>query len=39
MPCDIGDARELVSQLDDATMVELLRYTKLEVEGRTFGYL
>ncbi len=23
MPCDIGDARELVSQLDDATMVEL----------------
>lgn len=39
MPCDIGDARELVSQLDDATMVELLHYTKLEVEGRTFGYL
>jgi hypothetical protein len=28
-----------VSQLDDATMVELLHYTKLEVEGRTFGYL
>ena len=39
MPCDIGDARELVSQLGDATMVELLHYTKLEVEGRTFGYL
>ena len=39
MPCDIGDARELVGQLDAATMVELLHYTKLEVEGRTFGYL
>jgi hypothetical protein len=39
MPCDIGDARELVAQLDDATLVELLHYTKLEVEGRTFGYL
>jgi hypothetical protein len=39
MPCDIGDARELVGQLDGATTVELLHYTKLEVEGRTFGYL
>lgn len=39
MPCDIGDARELVAQLDNATTVELLHYTKLEVEGRTFGYL
>ena len=39
MPCDIGDARELVAQLDDATLVDLLHYTKLEVEGRTFGYL
>jgi len=39
MPCDIGDARALVSQLDAATMVELQHYTKLEVEGRTFGYL
>jgi hypothetical protein len=39
MPCDISDARELVSQLDDATTVELLHYTKLEVRGRTFGYL
>ena len=39
MPCDIGDARELVGQLDGATAVELLHYTKLEVEGRTFGYL
>ena len=27
------------SQLEGATMVELLHYTKLEVEGRTFGYL
>jgi hypothetical protein len=39
MPCDIGDARELVGQLDGATTVELLHYTKLEVDGRTFGYL
>jgi hypothetical protein len=39
MPCDIGDARALVSQLDAATMVELQHYTKLDVEGRTFGYL
>jgi hypothetical protein len=39
MPCDLGDARELVSQLDGATTVELLHYTKLEVDGRTFGYL
>jgi hypothetical protein len=39
MPCDLGDARDLVSQLDAATMVELTHYTKLDVEGRTFGYL
>jgi hypothetical protein len=39
MPCDIADARELVAQLDGAQTVELLHYTKLEVEGRTFGYL
>lgn len=39
MPCDIADARDLAGQLDAATMVELQHYTKLEVEGRTFGYL
>jgi hypothetical protein len=39
MPCDILDGRELVSQLDGATAVELQHYTKLEVAGRTFGYL
>jgi len=39
MPCDIVDARSLVDQLDGARMVELQHYTKLEVEGRTFGYL
>jgi len=39
MPCDIGDARDLVGQLDRAAMVELSLYTKLEVEGRTFGYI
>jgi hypothetical protein len=39
MPCDISDARELVGQLDAVTVSELDRYTKLEVEGRTFGYL
>jgi hypothetical protein len=39
MPCEIGDARDLVAQLDGAATVELLNYTKLEVGGRTFGYL
>jgi hypothetical protein len=39
MPCDIVDARDLVGQLDQTTMVELQHYTKLEVAGRTFGYL
>jgi hypothetical protein len=28
-----------VGQLDEVTVPELGRYTKLEVEGRTFGYL
>src|SRR3954452_9209052 len=39
MPCDIGAGRDLARQLDGAGLVELLHYTKLEVEGRTFGYL
>ena len=39
MPCDIADARELVGQLDAVWVTELDRYTKFEVEGRTFGYL
>jgi hypothetical protein len=39
MPCDTGDARDLVGQLDRASMTELQHYTKLAVEGRTFGYV
>jgi hypothetical protein len=39
MPCDIVDGRDLARQLDGVTTVELLHYTKLEVAGRTFGYL
>jgi hypothetical protein len=39
MPCEIEDARELVGQLDAVTVTELDRYTRFEVEGRTFGYL
>jgi hypothetical protein len=39
MPCDIVDARDLAGQLEQASLVELLHYTKLEVEGRTFGYI
>jgi hypothetical protein len=39
MPCDLPDARDLVGQLDRAAMIELQHYTKLEVEGRTLGYL
>ena len=39
MPCDTGDARDLAGQLDRTSMIELDHYTKLEVEGRTFGYI
>jgi hypothetical protein len=39
MPCDTSDARDLVGQLDGASTSEREHYTKLEVEGRTFGYL
>src|SRR6476660_3302141 len=39
MPCDLADARDLVGQLDRAATIELEHYSKLEVEGRTFGYL
>ena len=39
MPCDIADGRDLVTQLDGTALVELQHYTKLEVGGRTFGYL
>ena len=39
MPCDVADARDLAAQLDGAELVELMHYTKLEVEGRTFGYI
>jgi hypothetical protein len=39
MPCRTSDARELVGQLDRVAISELGRYTKFEVEGRTFGYL
>jgi hypothetical protein len=39
MPCDTADARDLAGQLDGAAAVELDHYTKLEVEGRTFGYI
>jgi hypothetical protein len=39
MPCEIADARDLVTQLDAVQVTELGRYTKFEVEGRTFGYL
>ncbi|HET7431549.1 MAG TPA: MmcQ/YjbR family DNA-binding protein [Nocardioides sp.] len=39
MACDTGDARDLVGQLDRVSLVELQHYTKLEVEGRTFGYI
>jgi hypothetical protein len=38
MPCDTSDARQLVDQLD-AAVIQLDRYDKFEVEGRTFGYL
>jgi hypothetical protein len=39
MPCEITDARDLVGQLDAVGVTELGRYTKFDVEGRTFGYL
>jgi hypothetical protein len=39
MPCEINDARELIGQLDAVSVTEFGRYTKFEVEGRTFGYL
>jgi hypothetical protein len=39
MPCDLSDARELVAQLDAVSLTDLGRYTKLEVGGRTFGYV
>jgi hypothetical protein len=37
--CRTSDARELVGQLDAVTLTEFSRYTRFEVEGRTFGYL
>jgi hypothetical protein len=37
--CGIADALEIVAQLDEVTTTELDRYTRLEVHGRTFGYL
>lgn len=39
MPCDTGDARDLIGQLEDVSVGEFDRYTKFEVSGRTFGYL
>ena len=39
MPCDIGDARDLIGQLEAVSVQEFSRYTKFEVQGRTFGYL
>ena len=39
MSCRTSDARELVGQLDRVATSEHGRYTKFEVEGRTFGYL
>jgi hypothetical protein len=39
MPCRTSDARELAGQLDRVATTELDRYTKFDVEGRTFGYL
>ncbi|MBO0846280.1 MAG: MmcQ/YjbR family DNA-binding protein [Nocardioides sp.] len=39
MACDIGDARDLIGQLEAVSVQELDRYTRLEVHGRTFGYI
>jgi hypothetical protein len=35
----IEDFLDLVGQLDEVQLTEYSRYTKLEVAGRTFGYL
>ena len=35
----IEDFLELVGQLEEVRLTEYDRYTKLEVSGRTFGYL
>ena len=35
----IADFLDLVGQLDEVQLTEYSRYTKLEVTGRTFGYL
>ena len=35
----IEDFLELVGQLEDVTRTDFDRYTRLEVAGRTFGYL
>lgn len=39
VPCDTGDARDLIGQLDEVTVGEFDRYSKFDVRGRTFGYL
>lgn len=39
MPCDTGDAHDLIGQLEGVAVTEFDRYTKFEVSGRTFGYL
>jgi len=39
VPCETGDARDLIGQLVEVSIVEFDRYTKFEVAGRTFGYL
>jgi hypothetical protein len=37
--CAITDALEVVAQLEQVDATDLDRYTKFEVQGRTFGYL
>jgi hypothetical protein len=39
VPCETGDARDLIGQLGQVSISEFDRYTKFEVAGRTFGYL
>jgi hypothetical protein len=39
VPCDTDDARDLIGQLEDVSVTEFDRYTKVDVAGRTFGYL
>jgi hypothetical protein len=39
VPCRIDDFLELVHQLDEVTRTDRDRYWRLEVAGRTFGYL